>query len=57
MLTTTIKCVEEFPRWKGGPWGKDPAAAAWVAVEAQLGSLAWSSGLKDPALLQLQRRS
>jgi len=38
-------------------WFMNPAAAAWVTAEAQVCSLAWHSGLKDPALLQLQHRS
>ena len=34
-------------------WVKNPYAAAQVAVEVWVLSPAWSSGLKDPALLQL----
>lgn len=34
-------------------WVKNPAAVAPVAVEAQVPSEAWSSGLKDLVLLQL----
>lgn len=36
---------------------KNPTAAAQVIADAQVQSLALSSGLKDPALLQLQHRS
>ena len=32
-------------------WVKNPMAAAWVTAEVQV--LAWHSGLKDLALLQL----
>ena len=35
-------------------WVKNPTAAAQVAVEVQVRSLARHSGLKDLALLQLQ---
>ena len=38
-------------------WAKKPTAAAWVTMEAQAWSLAWQSGLKDPAEPQLQCRS
>lgn len=37
-------------------WVKNPGAADQVAAEAQVQSPAWDSGLKDPALLQLQCR-
>ena len=36
---------------------KNMIAEALVAVEAQVQSLAWCSGLKDPTLQQLQCRS
>ena len=29
-------------------WVKNLTAVAWVTVEAQVRSLAWHSGLKDP---------
>ena len=35
-------------------WVKNPTAVAWVAAEPWIQSLAWPSGLKDPASLQLQ---
>ena len=35
-------------------WVKNPTAAAWVAMEAQVLTARW---LKDPELLQLQPRS
>jgi len=38
-------------------WVKNLTAAARVAVVAQVQSPAWLSGLKDPALWQLWRRS
>ena len=38
-------------------WVKNLTIAAWVATEAQVESLAWYSGLKDPMLLQLWCRS
>ena len=31
-------------------WFKNPIALAWVAVEMQVQSLVWLSGLKDAAL-------
>ena len=34
-------------------WVKTLTAAAWVSVEVRVQSLAWCSGLKDPALLHL----
>lgn len=36
---------------------KNLTAAGWVAVELWVPSPAWHSGLKDPALPQLWRRS
>ena len=38
-------------------WVKNPIAVAWVTMEVQIWSLAWPSGLKDLALLQLRHRS
>ena len=38
-------------------WIKNPTAVAWVAAEVCVQFLAWHSGLKDGALLQLQHRS
>ena len=38
-------------------WVKNPTAAAWFAAKVQIRSPVWHSGLKDPALLQLWRRS
>ena len=38
-------------------WVKNLTAAAQVAAKACIQSLAWSSRLKDPALLQLEHRS
>ena len=38
-------------------WVKNLTATALVAEEAQLQSLTWRSGLKDPALQHLQHRS
>ena len=35
-------------------WVKTPTAAAQVAVEVWVRSLAWCSELKDPELLELQ---
>ena len=37
-------------------WLKNPIAVAQIAVEVLVQSLAWHSGLNDPALLQLQHR-
>ena len=37
-------------------WVKNPTAAAQVAAEVQVWSLAQHSGLKDPVLLHLQHR-
>ena len=34
-------------------WVKNPTAGAWGTIEVQVQSLDLSSGLKDPALLQL----
>ena len=34
-------------------WGKNLTSVAWVTVEMQVPSPAWSSELKDPVLLQL----
>ena len=34
-------------------WVKNPTAVAWVAEEVGLPSSAYSSGLKNPVLLQL----
>ena len=34
-------------------WFKNPAAGVWVAVEVLVQFLAWHSGWKDLALLQL----
>ena len=38
-------------------WVKNSAASAQVAEEVHVQSLAWHSGFKDLALLQLQHRS
>ena len=38
-------------------WVKNPATAAWIAVEVRVQSLSRCSGLKDPALPQLWFRS
>ena len=38
-------------------WVKNPTAAAWVDVEMQIQSQAWHSGLKEPVLSPMQRRS
>jgi len=38
-------------------WAKDPTVVAQVAAGARVGSPAWPSGLKNPALLQLWCRS
>ena len=46
--------VQEFLLWQGG--FKNPAAVAWVAVEAWVPSPAQHSVLKDPVLPQLQLR-
>ena len=35
-------------------WVKNPTVVAWVVGETQVPSLPRRSGLKDPALLQLQ---
>ena len=37
-------------------WVENPAAATRLAAKAQVQSLAWHSGLKDLAWLQLQLR-
>ena len=39
------------------PWVKNLTTAAWVTAEPQVHFPAWSSGLKDVALLQLWHRS
>ena len=38
-------------------WVKNLTTVAWADAEMQGGSLTWCSGLKDPMLLQLWRRS
>ena len=48
---------KEFPLWHSGQWVKNMTAVAWVTAEAQVGALAWGSGLKGPALPQMWRRS
>ena len=38
-------------------WIKNPTAAAWVTVEVSVQSLAWCSGLKNPAWPEEKKNS
>ena len=42
--------MKKSQSFRYGTWVKDLTAVAWVAVEAQVRSPAWYSGLKDPGL-------
>ena len=56
MLTQQIKTITySVPTVE--QWDKNLSAAAQVAEEAWVWSLAWHSGLKDPVLPQLQAQA